>query len=419
MKEALRYLWKGVKDTYTLMCEELWTVLHDKGVLIIFLGAGLAYPVLYGFIYWNEAVHDLPVAVVDDSHSQLSRRFVRMMDATPDVAVAYKCMNMGEAQELYAHGDVVGIVRIPKEFHQDIMAGRQTHVSAYANMASMLYYKALYAATNYVALEMGGMIQVSNMVARGTGMEQAVTAAAPVRTSTVALFNPKSGYASFLLPCVLILVIQQTLVIGVGMLSGTRREENPNHNLVPGQRIYHKVHRLVLGRALAYFLIYMLIGFYNLALIPSMFDVPHNVSFANLIGLLLPLVLSCTFFAMALSVFFYNRVEVFLIYLFSTLPLLFMSGVLWPSDSMPEFWREFAAFFPSTMGIRAFVKLTSMGADFSQVTREVWWMWIQAGGYFVVTLLAYRWQIIAAEHNNGIRRLMKRRIGKVINKQRE
>ncbi|MBO7337058.1 MAG: ABC transporter permease [Paludibacteraceae bacterium] len=382
-----------LKETVTIACDELLAVFKDTGVMIIFFAAGLLYPILYSFIYRNETVRDIPVAVVDESHTSLSRMFIRAIDATPDVDVVVKAPTMLEARESYKNSDVDGIILIPETFSDDIHNGRQTHVSAFSNMASMLYFRAIYSSVNYVALGMGTEIQTHNLMMKGLSRKQAEIQAAPSKYEMHAMFNPKGGYASFLIPCVLVLIIQQTLVLGVGIRAGTDRENNAFHNLLPERKLYHGARRVVLGKALSYFVLYLFISTYNFVIIPYFFDLPHTASFATLMAFIIPYVTACVFFSMAISVFFYEREEVFVMYLFTTLPLLFMSGIPWPMVNMPTFWKLFSGFFPSTFGIKAFTKINSMGASLSQISFELMWLWIQAGVYFIFTLVLYRWQI--------------------------
>lgn len=394
---AVKTIWhtikEGFRDAILIASEELHTIFTDTGVLIIFFAAGLIYPVVYNLVYMNEVVREVPVAVVDMSHSSMSRQFIRHIDATPDVSVDFRTSSLEEAKKLYGTSDVVGIIYIPKSFSDDIQSGRQTHVDAFVNMATMLYYKAVYQAINYVSLDMGTKIQIGNLMAKGMTYKQAEIQAMPAKYGTVALFNSQTGYASFLIPCVLILIIQQTLVIGVGIRAGTDRENNVLRGFLPMRKIYHGALRTVIGRGLAYYAIYLFIGVYNLAIMPKVFNLPHFISFTDLLLFLIPFTSACVFFAMALSVFFYNREEVFVLYLFTSIPLLFMSGGPWPVDNIPSFWRLFSGFFPSTFGIRAFNKLNSMGASFYQITFEMRWLWILTGVYFVVVVLLYRWQL--------------------------
>ena len=69
-----RNIGQAISDACYIWAQEMRQVFRDEGVLIFFIIVPLAYPLLYSWIYNNETVHEVPVVVVDDSHSSLSRR---------------------------------------------------------------------------------------------------------------------------------------------------------------------------------------------------------------------------------------------------------------------------------------------------------------------------------------------------------
>ena len=79
---------------------------------------------------------------------------------------------------------------------------------------------------------------------------------------------------------------------------------------------------------------------------------------------------------------------------FTSVPLLFISGISWPGAAIPPFWKYFSYVFPSTFGINGFVRINNMGGTLSEVAFEYKALWLQAGFYFLTTCLVYRWQII-------------------------
>jgi len=387
----------GLRDIFAIFLAELSHIFKDTGVLVIFFAAGLLYPVLYGFTYKNEVLRDIPAVVADLSNTATSRNFIRHLDATPEVEVCYKRATMEEAEALYVSGKAMAIIGIPASFSEDLSRTRQTRITVCCNMASMMYYKGVYAAVSYVSLDMGRTIQIQSLTRSGLSRQQAVLRAEPIRYEPVSLFNPKGGFASFLMPAVLILIIQQTLVLGIGMLAGTAREENTFHNLIPYQRKYHGTMRIISGKALAYFLIYALIASYNLIAIPHLFNLPHLASLPTIFFFMIPLLLACIFLSMTLSVFFWNRENSLLLYLFTSLPLLFISGFSWPATHIHGFWKSLGVFFPSTLGIQGFLKLNTMGASLSLVRYEYLGLWVQTGLYFLLAFFVYRWQILQSE----------------------
>lgn len=381
---------KGIVESIQIATEELQKIAKDTGVLLVFFGACLIYPVLYGFIYKNETYSELPIAVVNQSPSILSRDLIRKMDGTPELNVRYRVPEMQEAERLFAQGKVLGVVCVPNSFTSDLEAGLQTHVQGYCNMASMMYYRCFYAGFNYACLEVNKNIKISKQISVGMTQRQAETLSEPVLSQGHALYNPTSGFASFLIPAVLVLLLQQTLVLGVGMMAGTAREENPEHHLIPKNRKYHKVQRVIWGKAMAYLLIYTFLSVYDLVLMPYLFKLPHLLSVETLVAFLIPYLLASVFFSMACSVFFWNRETPLLLYLCTSVPLIFISGLSWPGTHIHPFWQYLSYLFPSTFGINGFVQLNTMGASVSQAAPALMALWVQAGLYFLFTFFGYK-----------------------------
>ena len=110
--------WFG--DAVLICRRELKRIVTDGGVMLIFCVAGLGYPLLYNCIYHNGILEDTPVAVVDESRSVHSRRYIRKVDATRELRVARKCATMTEAEELMRQRKVKGVIYFPEDFGRDI-----------------------------------------------------------------------------------------------------------------------------------------------------------------------------------------------------------------------------------------------------------------------------------------------------------
>lgn len=383
---------QGMNSVFYICQKELKAVFKDQGVLIFFLLVPLAYPLLYAFIYTGEVVREVPAAVVDMNKSTLSREFIRKVDATPDVKIQSHCADMEEAKLLLKESKVYGVIYIPESFSSDINKGIQTQVTLYCDMSGMLYYKAILTASTEVSLKMNKAIKAKR--AGNTTNRQDDISATPITYEAVNLFNPQAGYASFLLPAVLILIIQQTLLLGVGLSAGTARENNRFRDLVPLSRQYQGTLRIVLGKSSAYFIIYAIVSAYILCVVPKIFSLVQIAQAGTLAAFILPYVLSCIFFAMTCSIFIHHREACMMIYVFTSVPLLFISGVSWPGSAIPEFWRVISWLFPSTFGINGYIAINSMGATLDQVLPEFRALWIQTGVYFLTTCIVYRRQIM-------------------------
>lgn len=371
--------------------KELKNVLKDQGVLMFLVIVPLAYPLLYSWIYNNEVTREIPVAVVDMSHSHTSREFTRMLDASPDTKVAARCKSLEEAKERVGRGEAYGVVYFPQDFQTKLNRMEQTHVGVYCDMSLMLAYKAIFQTCTAIQGNLNSRIQIE-LTGNATAREDELTTR-PLDFDEVPMFNNTAGYGNFIIPGVLMLIIQQTLLLGVGMAAGTARERNNYGFLVPANKHYRGVMRIVWGKSLAYFMIYIVMGTYLLCAVPYMFNFISLVSWKSLMPFILPYLLACIFFSMTISVLMRYRENVMLLVVFSSVPLLFMSGVSWPQSNIPSFWQGVSWLFPSTFGIRGYVRMNSMGATLEDISTEYHALWIQTVVYFVLAHEVYRFQI--------------------------
>ncbi|MCI6555043.1 MAG: ABC transporter permease [Prevotella sp.] len=382
---------EGLHDVFHICVQELRQTFRDEGMLIFFILVPLAYPILYSWIYQEQLVREVPVVVVDDSNSSRSREFTRLFDASPDVAVVARCTDMTEARKAVGRQEAFGIIRIPSSFATDIARGKQTAVALYCDMSIMLNYKAILQTATAVAGDMNAGIQISQ--SGNTTARQDEITTRPLDFDEVALFNPTGGYADFILPGVLILILHQTLLLGIGLGAGTAREQNRYEDLVPVSRHYNGTFRIVMGKAWCYFMIYLAVGAYVILAVPSMFGFLQLLSAGPLLALITPFLLATIFFGMTISCIVRYRENILLIVVFTTVPLLFLSGMSWPQSAMPGAWQAVAGLFPSTFGIRGFIRLNTMGATLQDIRTEYIALWIQTVAYFLAACAVYRHQL--------------------------
>ncbi|GHT48751.1 membrane protein [Bacteroidia bacterium] len=369
---------QGLSDCFIIWKQELQQVFKDIGVILMFIVVPVVYPILYGLIYNTEVMRETPMVVVDESHSSLAREFVRKIDATPDVQVFAYASSLEEAREWVNRHKAYGILLIPSDFSQKINRGEQAVTALYIDMSGMLYYKAILLATTEAGFDLGAKIQVQQE--------------APIIYESVPFYNTQNGFASFLLPAILILIIQQTLLLGIGILVATTRERNQGR-LIPEGSYYTGTFRIIFGKALTYLTIYVFVCFWMLMIVPHIFHIPQLTHYSSLLLFNLPYLLACIFFAMVVATFIRGREMPMMLLVITSVPLLFLSGISWPVSAMPDFWRYFSYLFPSTFGIQGFVKINSMGATLWEIAFEYRMLWLQTGVYFIIAYLIYRKQV--------------------------
>ena len=354
---------------------ELQRIFRDPGVMVIFIVATLAYPLIYKALYWNEQICDVPVAVVDLSNSPESRTFLHRWNASPDIRLTHSCTSMAEAEQLLREQKVHGIIYFPHDFARQLADPLgKAHISLYCDMSSFLYMKAIYLSCNQVMLESMRNIQIDRYEQMGMDKEFAWALVQDAPYTETALFTPTGGYGSFLIPAVLVLILHQTLLFGICMLGGTAREENEESYSFSS----------LIGRAGACFLIYYGLAAILLGFFPRLFDIPHIGSIGDILLLIAPYLLAVIFFSLCVSVFIRNRESGLVLLISTSLIFLFMAGISWPKEMIPSAWRYLSYFIPYTWGAHAFIHINSMGATLAQTSMEYTALWILAGGYMLL-----------------------------------
>lgn len=371
-------------DIWEVLSAEVTRVFNDSTVLLIFFIAPLLYPLIFCYMYRTENVQDLPVAVVDEAVCDASKRFIHKLDATPEITVAYKCCNMSEAAELLKGNDIHAIFYFPKDFSQRLADRRTAHIGVFADMSSFYYYKAALLGSNAVLIDEMHEIQLERYSMEGITGETARVQLQPVSHEEITAFNPTGGYGSFFLPALLVLVIHQTLFLGICLLGGDARENRRSLIIIPARLRTRSIHRVTIGRSLCYLLIYTPICVVSMWFIPLWFSLPQLGNLYNILIFLLPFLLAVIFFAMTMgNIFVRQKLTPMLCFAFFSLVLFFLSGMVWPQCSMPKIWLWFSYLFPSTPGVQGFIKVSSMGASLADVSHEYLTLWIQAAVYFI------------------------------------
>ena len=378
---------KWLRNTIEVWAYAMRAALFDEGVVVFFVVVPLLYPLLYAYLYNNESVREVPTVVVDNSHSQLSREFTRRVDASADVQIISHCQDMEEAKEMIHRRDAYCLIYIPQDFEKDVAEHRQTTVELYSDMSGLLYYKAVLSSCTEVSLDMNKEIKAQ--LIPGATEEQISVFQYPIEYKYVPMFNTQSGFATFLIPAVLMMIIQQTMVLGVGMMAGEEREKVrkgiASHWIIGKNPI-----EILIGQSTVIFTIYVMIAVYLVCIVPPLFGLIHIWRWQTLLAFMVPFIAACVFFSIALSSIAHDRESFIIMFVFLSIPLLFASGISWPASNIPIFWKGFSWVFPSTFGINGYVRITEMGVTLEDVQHELNVLWIQTIVYFCISYLVYK-----------------------------
>ena len=378
MNPVLRWL----HDIFLVWKREFWLAFHDEGVIIFFLVLCLVYPILYALIYNPETAHNVAIVVVDEDRSADSREFTRALDATPEVCVTQYVASMEEARHLMYAKKCYGVVRFTSGFGQKIHHGEQAHVEAYCDMGVMIRYKQILSAVTNVQM------------ATNAHLQHQLLSVVPVSMSTgslesrqVALGNTGMGLASAVLPSIFILVLQQSMLLGICMLHGGSRERRLHNRGVDPLEIPAGVGASILGKSLCYWMIYIIPTVYTLLLAPKFFDFPQNGRLLEVLSFTIPFLLASAMMGQVMKIFVNDRESAFIALAFTSVIFVFLTGISWPRCAMNSFWLAIGNMIPSTWAANGYISLQTGGATLRQVEINYWMLWLLVILYFVLACI--------------------------------
>jgi len=372
----------GLLDVFRSELRRIFTVRPAFAVMVI--GAAF-YALFYPQPYLNEALRNVPIAVVDRDGTQASRDFARMVDATSDVAVAMVLPDLASAEREVHARNVSGILVIPQYFERELLHGRSSPVALYADASYFLIYQRVAGAVAAVARAVGAEIETARLIAIGVDPAIAVAAPDPMPLTAQPLFNPEGGYATYVLPAAFVLLLQQTLLIGVALLATTAGLGfvTAGTAVAPPRPL-----AVIAGKLLAYLALEALILPIYLLVLPYLYGLPRLGGVIPILIFAVPFVLAVSGLSLVVAGIFQQPLRVQLILAAVGLPLFMTAGFSWPSEAIPPLIRWVSYLVPSTSAIDGFVKLSQLGAPLSAVKPEFITLWCLALAYnFLAVLL--------------------------------
>lgn len=380
----------GLADISSIIRTEFKTIAGSFAIVLVLMGGIFMYGLLYNYMYAPDLVRNVPVVVVDNSKTALSREYIRLLNATPQVDVIATGEDNVQAKELMKMDEAAGILYLPYDFSDRVSRGDESVFIMYETTSAFLYYLAMQEASASSMLALNDRFRPEMLVFLPSEDAAQLASVQPINVVGTALYNYTEGYGTYLIPAVLIVIMFQTLLMVIGMVSGDERQFRSLRNYPPslGQAM-----RLVTGKTFVYMLLYAVFSLFLLGLIPLIFDLPDIGNTWNIIMLLIPFLMATSFFGLTASLFFTDSDAPLLMIAFFSVGLIFLSGVSYPLELMPWYWKLSHYLIPAAPATLAYVKLNSMGASMAGIHTEYITLWIQCAVYFVLACLVYRYNI--------------------------
>lgn len=361
---TIKRFWSGVMAVARREAHRIGAASEYRAVL---LWLPLGVILFFGVFFSKEVVGALPIAVVDEDNSALSRRLVSMIRATPQTAIVEEVADVDNARRMVLQGDVVGVVEIPYGFEKAILSGESGKVVFYDSGANISTNSLASKGVQTAVTTFGVGVALQQAEMRGAMPSEALAQAMPISFTTYGLFNPWLNYGYYVAPCFCVMVLIIASVLSTIYAVGTELRHSTSVawlRTANGSLVAGLMGKLALP-TLALWLLTLVIG----VLIFAIFGAPMRGSWVVLILGAITLIMAyqaVALFVAALTASF--RLSLSIGGGYSVLAFTF-SGVTFPTMAMLSAVQPFTLLFPYTYFMRLYIDQAVRGS--------AWWLSMQ------------------------------------------
>jgi ABC-2 type transport system permease protein len=380
-------MFDSLRHIIRLFLREAKMVAHDHSLLLTLLIAPLLYAFFYGSLYSYKVEEKVRLAVADDDKSELSRTFVQQLNKM-QIADVVGAASLQDAQEKMYHGDCQGYLYIPDGVQKKVLALQQGDIVLAVNAARFLPSSELAGAVTKLAMTVGAGVRLKYNEMQGFNTAMAMQETQPVNLDYRPLYNTRSSYGAFLLPGLLALILQQTLLLG---LAGSMALDKQQRHIPELLSIGGGSLSVVLwGKGLFYMILFLSYTCFFMTVNYTTLDIPFRghvfdvaVAFIIFFFTLIPL-------GIWLGSIFSSQLLAAQVLAFSTYPVFLLSGYPWPYASLPVPLQWLSSLIPTTPFLHIYQSIVQSGATLQQNVPAVLHLLALWAFYVLLALLSLR-----------------------------
>jgi ABC-2 type transport system permease protein len=356
---------KAIKNIFQ---RELRFVSKDINIISIVLLAPLFYSLFYGTIYFNKVERDLPVVIIDNDNSETTKKLIRLLDAHQMIKIDEVVPDFQSGINKINSNEVYGMVYFAKDFESNLKHYKGATLKAYLNTSRFLVSNDINMAINETVINYNSEIKLNFFEKAGYNYNQAKELVEPLKYDLRPLFNSTESYGDFLVPGILVLIIQQTLLIGLAESMAKERESGTAGELyeLSGKNIFTLIH----GKGLLFGILFSAFSFLFFTFNFWLFKINLAGNVLSLILFTFLLITSVVYLSIFVASFFERKIIAIQFLSLTTYPIFLVSGYSWPMQAMPVWLQYLAKLIPSTPYLSAYVRITQMGAGLQETMPE-------------------------------------------------
>ncbi len=347
-----------MKEFFKVLALEIRKVSADSSLFLILLGAPILYAFMYGSIYINKGEGEVNLALVDSDGTQISRTLTDQLRANRSVKMI-SASDLNDAKEKLNRGEVEGYFYIQSGFEQNILSLKQSNVNLVLNASRFLPSSDLLSSVTQVCLTVGAGVRAQYFSKQGMNNSQTMVMTNPINLNYRPLYNEAVTYGAFLLPGLLAIILQQTLLIGVGATMTSERENLTLHQLY--RTSGRNISKIILGKGFLYFFVFMVFAFFFFEVSFKVLEIPLKGGYSSLLTLMALFISTIIVLGLLIGSFFKTKMLIYQVMVFSSYPIFLVTGYSLPYIAFPKPIQLFSDMLPTSPFFKVYLSIVQAG----------------------------------------------------------
>ena len=356
-----------MKDFLKLLRIEFKRIFSNNVLLAIFIGAPIFYGILFGYVYQQAKVVDLPIVIVDQDNSPTSDKIIDAFADNEVLLVSDVRYTPGNILAEMPQKQYAAVITLPTNFEADVLQKRHPEIRVDLNMANILNANTASKNIQSVLMTLNAGIEIEGLKKQGLHPSQALEAYESFKINFNKLYNSTGNYVTFMLPGLLAAIMQQIIFLAMALVFARDFEDGYFGKLVKESKfsLYH------IALKSTPFLLMIPIMWAIVSLFIPYFKIDADIFNFPMLILATLLTLASMCIGMLFSIAIPSQLKATELLMVISTPAFVLSGFTWPTLSFPDAITNMAQYIPLTQFLSAFRKIAFYGGDFSSIKSEI------------------------------------------------
>jgi len=357
---------------------EFKRIFSNDVLLAIFFGAPILYGFLFGYVYQQAKVIDLPIVIVDQDRSPTTDKIIDAFDDNEGLLVSEVRFTAGDIISKMPTEQYAAIITLPSNFEADVLQKKHPEIRVDLNMANILNANTASNNIQSVLMTLNAGMEVEGLKKQGMHPAQALSSFESFKINFNKLYNSTGNYVTFMLPGLLAGIMQQIIFLAMALVFSRDFEDGYFGKLVKESKssVYH------IGLKATPFLLMLPLVWLAVSLFFPYFNIEASVFNFPMLVLATLLTLASMAIGMLFSIAIPSQLKATELLMVISTPAFILSGFTWPTMAIPQAITNIAQFIPLTQFLSGFRKIAFYGGNLSSVKSEI-------GMLVLITLVSF------------------------------